>query len=460
MGNRSFFNALHDREGDFLLATVLEGPAQGERVLLRNTAPVWPEELPAFWGEHLPALAAVTSSGILESAEQRIFVERFGAAPQLVVCGGGHVGASVVRLAKLLGLPVTALEDRPEFAEELRQAGADAVLCLPFAEGLAQIPGGQETYFVVVTRAHSCDIACLRSILQKPAAYVGMMGSRKRAALVHTQLAGLGLPQERIDALHAPIGLSIGAKTAQEIALSILAEIVSVKNSRQQTEGFSPALLAALRAAVPSGWHACIAQGSTRAPIWGELTGEPDGSGAMLHSFRYYGVPETYRILMVTASGETFLSDVLTRRTLQSSVTVDWVAKTAKPPLQSEGYLLQFAATFVPTILIELVVLLLFGFKLKENWKPFLLVNLVTQGLLHGYFALFAVNNGVGPWYFMLFIPAELVIALLEAFIYRAALKGRSKRRAFLCGLCANVCSAALGYFLAEPVWRFVVSIS
>ena len=108
MGNRSFFNALHDREGDFLLATVLEGPAQGERVLLRNTAPVWPEKLPAFWREHLPALAAVTSSGILKSAGQRIFVERFGAAPQLVVCGGGHVGASVVRLAKLLGLPVTA----------------------------------------------------------------------------------------------------------------------------------------------------------------------------------------------------------------------------------------------------------------------------------------------------------------------------------------------------------------
>lgn len=135
MGNRSFFNALHDREGDFLLATVLEGPAQGERVLLRNTAPVWPEELPAFWGEHLPALAAVTSSGILESAGQRIFVERFGAAPQLVVCGGGHVGASVVRLAKLLGLPVTALEDRPEFAEELRQAGpmlCSACLCRGF----------------------------------------------------------------------------------------------------------------------------------------------------------------------------------------------------------------------------------------------------------------------------------------------------------------------------------------
>lgn len=280
MGNRSFFNALHDREGDFLLATVLEGPAQGERVLLRNTAPVWPEELPAFWGEHLPALAAVTSSGILESAGQRIFVERFGAAPQLVVCGGGHVGASVVRLAKLLGLPVTALEDRPEFAEELRQAGADAVLCLPFAEGLAQIPGGQETYFVVVTRAHSCDIACLRSILQKPAAYVGMMGSRKRAALVHTQLAELGLPQERIDDLHAPIGLSIGAKTAQEIALSILAEIVSVKNSRQQTEGFSPALLAALEQQTAPAVLATIVgrHGSTPREEGSKMLVLPDGS--------------------------------------------------------------------------------------------------------------------------------------------------------------------------------------
>ena len=212
MGNRSFFNALHDREGDFLLATVLEGPAQGKRVLLRNTAPVWPEELPAFWGEHLPALAAVTSSGMLKSAGQRIFVERFGAAPQLVVCGGGHVGASVVRLAKLLGLPVTALEDRPEFAEELRQAGADAVLCLPFTEGLAQIPGGQETYFVVVTRAHSCDIACLRSILQKPAAYVGMMGSRSvRLWCTHSWLSW-GCRKSALMPCTRPLGFPLAQK--------------------------------------------------------------------------------------------------------------------------------------------------------------------------------------------------------------------------------------------------------
>ena len=133
---------------------------------------------------------------------------------------------------------------------------------------------------MVVTRAHSCDIACLRSILQKPAAYVGMMGSRKRAALVHTQLAELGLPQERIDALHAPIGLSIGAKTAQEIALSILAEIVSVKNSRQQTEGFSPALLAALEQQTAPAVLATIVgrHGSTPREEGSKMLVLPDGS--------------------------------------------------------------------------------------------------------------------------------------------------------------------------------------
>ena len=155
MGNRSFFNALHDREGDFLLATVLEGPAQGERVLLRNTAPVWPEELPAFWGEHLPALAAVTSSGILESAGQSIFVERFGAAPQLVVCGGGHVGASVVRLAKLLGLPEDATEE--QITEALTTALAE--LKKLKEGGKEPLPGSEET----VANKAVCELLGLKS---------------------------------------------------------------------------------------------------------------------------------------------------------------------------------------------------------------------------------------------------------------------------------------------------------
>ena len=220
-----------------------------------------------------------------------------------------------------------------------------------------------------------------------------------------------------------------------------------------------PELLAAFRAAIPDGWHACIAEGTTGAPIWGKLTGDPAGP-TNYHSFRYYGVPETYRILIVTASGETFLSDVLTRRTLQSSVTVDWTAKTAKPPLQSVGYLLQFAATFVPTILIELVVLLLFGFKLKENWKPFLLVNLVTQGGFALYLAVTVLNHGVSGWSLLFYLPIELIITVVESLLYRRLLTERSWERAVGYAIVANVCSATVGLLLIDPLWRFIVSIS
>ena len=172
MNRQTLADVLQDtnQTGSYTLATVLEGAETGSQLLLRDGNAVWQTRNDELLQRQLAVLQACTATGFLTLDGQRVFAERFGAMPQLVVCGGGHVGASVVRLAKLLGLPVTALEDRPEFAEELRQAGADAVLCLPFAEGLAQIPGGQETYFVVVTRAHSCDIACLRSILQKPAA--------------------------------------------------------------------------------------------------------------------------------------------------------------------------------------------------------------------------------------------------------------------------------------------------
>lgn len=201
--------------------------------------PLWPEHPAPCLSGRLPALRQITSSGVQELEGLRVFAERFGAAPRLVVCGGGHVGASVVRLARLLGLPVCALEDRPDFADDLRDAGAEEVLCAPFSESLAKISGGAECYFVVVTRAHNCDLECLTAILQKPAAYVGMMGSRGRTALVRRQLTEAGLDPARVEALHAPIGLAIGAKTAEEIALSILAEIVQIKSARPLTEGFS-----------------------------------------------------------------------------------------------------------------------------------------------------------------------------------------------------------------------------
>ena len=108
--------------------------------------PVWQTHSSGILQRSLSRLQECTATGFLELDGMRVFVERFGAVPQIVVCGGGHVAVSVVRLAKLLGLPVLAMEDRTEYAQDLRDAGADTVLCLPFAQALEQVPGGAETY--------------------------------------------------------------------------------------------------------------------------------------------------------------------------------------------------------------------------------------------------------------------------------------------------------------------------
>ena len=216
-------------------------------------------------------------------------------------------------------------------------------------------------------------------------------------------------------------------------------------------------LLEALRAAVPEGWHACTAEGSTGAPRWGDLYPNADG----VHSFGYRGVPDTYRILMVTKSGQVFLSGVCTRTVLQSSATVDWAAKTVTIPPTWVGYVLQFLATFVPTILVEGILLLLFGYGTqRRNWLRFLTVNLLTQGTLALAMAYSAMQHGVTGWSLLPFILMEILITIGEAALYSRLLTGHSRGRAVLYGLAANLCSALLGLHLAEPVWKFVVSIS
>ena len=118
--------------------------------------------------------------------------------------------------------------------------------------------------------------------------------------------------------------------------------------SEEEIAALDDELLDALRAAVPEGWHACTAQGTNGAPMWGDLIGS-DAGGVRLHSFRYHGVPDTYRIILVTKSGESWVSGVLHRATLQSSATVDWAAKTAAAPSAGVAYALQFIFLKVST---------------------------------------------------------------------------------------------------------------
>ena len=224
----------------------------------------------------------------------------------------------------------------------------------------------------------------------------------------------------------------------------------------EELAALDPALLQRLLEAVPQGWHACLAQGVSGPPIHGSLTGE-----AGEHLFRYYGVPDTYRILLVTASGEVFLSPVCTRRVLQSSVTVDWPGRSVHVPPVWIGYVLQFFSTLLPTLLIEGLLLFLFGYgRQKRERQWFLAVNLLTQGLLAAVIAVQTLRHGVSGWTMLPFLGMEAVITALEAAVYPRVLRSHGTLRPVLYGATANLASALLGLYLVGPVWRAIVSIS
>ena len=226
-----------------------------------------------------------------------------------------------------------------------------------------------------------------------------------------------------------------------------------------QDPSVDPALTEALLAAVPEGWHACLLDHTTGAPISGDLLGE-DSGGVRLHSFRYPNMPERYRIAVATEGGEVWISPVLERTVLQSSVRVDWADKAVAVPPVWLGYALQLLCTLAVTLVIEGALLVLLGFgRQKRNWLVFLLVNLVTQSALALYTANRFLHHGVSGWSMLSLIPAEIVITAVEILLYRRLLTGRTRGQAAVYGFVSNVGSAALGLFLVEPVWTLIGSI-
>lgn len=226
-----------------LLATVLEGEVAGSRYF-------WTDgELLGYTGtgevneELKTQITETPQSGIYEIEGQKFFIEHLKRQAHLVICGGGHVSQQVIKLAGKVGFHVTVLEDRPYFADRAREAGADLVLCDAFEKSLQGIAGTPDTYFLVVTRGHRFDRACLEQILKKPYAYVGMMASRGRSALLKKQMAGDGFDRKALDEMHTPVGLSIYAETPEEIAVSIVAELIQIKNQTKKTAGYDSLLM-------------------------------------------------------------------------------------------------------------------------------------------------------------------------------------------------------------------------
>jgi xanthine/CO dehydrogenase XdhC/CoxF family maturation factor len=152
--------------------------------------------------------------------------------PELLVFGGGHVGQAVALIGALTGYRVTVVDDREEFAS--RQRLPDPAINLvvsDYARASELVSISTNTAVVIVTRGHQYDELCLKNVIGSSASYIGMIGSRKRVLSVFKKLAGEGVSESALKRVHAPIGLSIGARSPQEIGVAIVAEIINNANN-------------------------------------------------------------------------------------------------------------------------------------------------------------------------------------------------------------------------------------
>lgn len=228
------------------LATVVGGPRSLGRKLLvfadgsAEGSLDWPELEARVRPEAARLLAAERSRTVTfpDLGDAEVFVEAFPPPPTLLIFGGVHVGVALARLAKLLGFRVRVVDARGKFATPERFPDADEIAIAHAEDYLsrAQITGS--TYVAVLTHDPKLDDPAIILSLRSPARYVGAIGSRKTNEARLARLRASGVTEEQLARLHAPIGLDIGARTPEEIALSIMAEIVAARNGR----GEAPAL--------------------------------------------------------------------------------------------------------------------------------------------------------------------------------------------------------------------------
>jgi xanthine dehydrogenase accessory factor len=159
-----------------------------------------------------------------------VFVEPILPAPTVVVIGAGHVGKAVAHLAKWLGFRVAASDDRPEFCNKEAIPDADAFFPVPLQDLPNQLNIDRRTFLILTTRGSSVDAAGMPALLDSSAGYIGVIGSRRRWATTVKALRGTGISPESIARVHSPIGLELHAETPNEIAVSIMAEILMIRD--------------------------------------------------------------------------------------------------------------------------------------------------------------------------------------------------------------------------------------
>jgi xanthine dehydrogenase accessory factor len=164
---------------------------------------------------------------LVEKEDVWYFIEPLYPLPELVIVGAGHIGQALAHLGNLLDFSITIIDDRPDFANSTRFPGAERIIVDDVAKAVKELQVTDDTYIVIMTTGHSDDSRALRECIGSGAAYIGMIGSKRKISLVREEFIRQGWASpEQFDSVHAPIGLPIPSKTIQEIAISIAAELI------------------------------------------------------------------------------------------------------------------------------------------------------------------------------------------------------------------------------------------
>jgi xanthine dehydrogenase accessory factor len=192
----------------------------------RKTAVVGSEVVAV--GERYPEPAAGGEPVSVDEARGAV-VERIRRVPRVVVCGAGHVGAEIARVAAGAGFHVVITDDRAEFANRERIPWAHEVVVEDFRTVLDRFALDEDDFVLAATRGHSYDAYVVERAAATPAGYVGMLGSKRKRAVILRALEAAGVPRDKLDRVRSPIGLEIGADTPAEIAVAVVAELIKVR---------------------------------------------------------------------------------------------------------------------------------------------------------------------------------------------------------------------------------------
>jgi xanthine dehydrogenase accessory factor len=174
---------------------------------------------------------AAYDNGLICGGQLNIFVEPVVPQPRAVIFGGGHVSKSISKIANLAGFSTIIVDDREAFANRERFPEAEETYAEEYEAVFPKLPVTSSSYLIIVTRGHRDDMRVLRWAVTTPARYIAMIGSKRKTISVVHELEKEGIPRKEFEKVFAPMGLEIGAETPEEIAISVVAEMIAVRRA-------------------------------------------------------------------------------------------------------------------------------------------------------------------------------------------------------------------------------------